>query len=107
MAQQYVEAFASLAKTTNTLILPASAGDVAGMVFAASVSDQDTGYALTASQVSESAALGVTRASPVDTGTVMDDNTEVVERLCEPFCDRLALDTTTAWATWLPRASSA
>ncbi len=46
-----------------------SAGDVAGMVFAASVSDQDTGYALTASQVSESAALGVTRESPVDTGT--------------------------------------
>jgi regulator of protease activity HflC (stomatin/prohibitin superfamily) len=32
VAQQYVEAFASLAKTTNTLILPASAGDVAGMV---------------------------------------------------------------------------
>jgi hypothetical protein len=27
--------------------------------------------------------------SPVNTGTVMDDNTEVVERLCEPFCDRL------------------
>ncbi|MEO1469865.1 MAG: hypothetical protein AAFV86_12470 [Pseudomonadota bacterium] len=26
--------------------------------------------------------------SPVNTGTVMDDNTEVVERLCEPFCDR-------------------
>jgi len=46
-----------------------SAGDVAGMVFAASVSDQDTGYALTASQISESAALGVTRESPVDTGT--------------------------------------
>ena len=32
VAQQYVEAFASLAKSTNTLILPASAGDVAGMV---------------------------------------------------------------------------
>jgi len=46
-----------------------SAGDVAGMVFAASVSDPDTGYALTASQVSESAALGVTSESPVDTGT--------------------------------------
>ncbi len=46
-----------------------SAGDVAGMVFAASVSDRDTGYALTASQISESAALGVTRSSPVDTGT--------------------------------------
>ena len=46
-----------------------SAGDVAGMVFAASVSDPDTGYALTAGQVAESAALGVTSASPVDTGT--------------------------------------
>ncbi len=32
VAQQYVDAFANLAKTTNTLILPASAGDVAGMV---------------------------------------------------------------------------
>ncbi len=30
--------------------------------------------------------------SPVSTGTVMDDNTEVVERLCEPFCDRLGED---------------
>ncbi|UFN43323.1 MarP family serine protease [Nocardioides okcheonensis] len=46
-----------------------SAGDVAGMVFAASVSDRDTGYALTASQVAESAAEGLTRQSPVDTGT--------------------------------------
>lgn len=32
--------------------------------------------------------------SPVDTGTVMDDNTEVVERLCRPFCDRLSQTTT-------------
>jgi S1-C subfamily serine protease len=46
-----------------------SAGDVAGMVFAASVSDPDTGYALTADQVTESAADGVTATSPVDTGT--------------------------------------
>jgi S1-C subfamily serine protease len=45
-----------------------SAGEVAGMVFAASVSDADTGYALTATQLAESAARGVTRASPVDTG---------------------------------------
>jgi hypothetical protein len=30
--------------------------------------------------------------SPVNTGTVMDDNTEVVERLCRPFCDRLGQD---------------
>jgi hypothetical protein len=39
------------------------------MVFAASVSDPDTGYALTAAQVSESAARGITDAAPVDTGT--------------------------------------
>ncbi|MGH8705622.1 MAG: SPFH domain-containing protein [Burkholderiales bacterium] len=32
VAQQYVEAFANLAKTSNTLILPVSAGDVAGFV---------------------------------------------------------------------------
>ena len=38
------------------------------MVFAASVSDADTGYALTATQLAESAATGVTRESPVDTG---------------------------------------
>lgn len=31
--------------------------------------------------------------SPVSTGTVMDDNTEVIERLCSPFCDRLGEDT--------------
>jgi hypothetical protein len=32
--------------------------------------------------------------NPVNTGTVMDDNTEVVQRLCTPFCDRLSEDTT-------------
>jgi len=32
VAQQYVDAFAHLAKAANTLILPANAGDVAGMV---------------------------------------------------------------------------
>jgi len=32
VAQLYVEAFSGLAKTSNTLILPANAGDVAGMV---------------------------------------------------------------------------
>lgn len=46
-----------------------SSGDVAGLVFAASVSDPDTGYALTADQVEASAAEGVTRTAPVDTGT--------------------------------------
>lgn len=34
--------------------------------------------------------------SPVNTGTVMDDNTEVVQRLCEPFCNRLGEPTTPA-----------
>ena len=33
--------------------------------------------------------------SPVNTGTVMDDNTEVVERLVRPFCDRLSESTST------------
>jgi bacillopeptidase F (M6 metalloprotease family) len=28
--------------------------------------------------------------SPVNTGTVMDDNTEVVERLVEPLCQQLS-----------------
>ena len=46
-----------------------SAGKVAGMVFAASVSDRETGYALTASQLGGSAARGITTQSPVDTGT--------------------------------------
>ena len=46
-----------------------SAGDVAGMVFAASVSDRETGYALTSDQLAGSAAQGVTTQSPVDTGT--------------------------------------
>ena len=32
--------------------------------------------------------------NPVNTGTVMDDNTEVVQRLCTPFCDRIMEDTT-------------
>lgn len=35
------------------------------------------------------------RRSPVNTGTVMDDNTEVVERLVRPLCDRHGLTTTT------------
>ena len=32
VAQQYVDAFANLAKTSNTMIIPASAGDVAGFI---------------------------------------------------------------------------
>ncbi len=45
-----------------------SAGDVAGVVFAASVQDKDTGYALTAEQVSGSAAAGASTSAPVSTG---------------------------------------
>ena len=43
-------------------------GDVLGVIFAASVSDRDTGYALTADQVSRSAAAGITNDTEVDTG---------------------------------------
>ena len=32
VAQQYIEAFAQLAKTSNTLVIPANAGDVAGFI---------------------------------------------------------------------------
>ena len=45
-----------------------SAGDVVGVVFAASVTDEDTGYALTADQVSQSAAAGLTSDAAVSTG---------------------------------------
>ncbi len=45
-----------------------SAGDAVGVVFAASVTDDDTGYALTASQVAQSAARGLSRSQPVSTG---------------------------------------
>jgi S1-C subfamily serine protease len=43
-------------------------GDVLGVIFAASVSDRDTGYALTAEQVARSAAQGLTNDAEVDTG---------------------------------------
>jgi S1-C subfamily serine protease len=43
-------------------------GDVYGVIFAASVTDRDTGYALTADQVAASAAQGITSNSEVDTG---------------------------------------
>ena len=45
-----------------------SGGDVVGVVFAASVTDRDTGYALTADQVAEAAALGVSSTTQVGTG---------------------------------------
>ena len=43
-------------------------GDVVGVVFAASVTDEETGYALTATQVEEAARLGTVASAPVDTG---------------------------------------
>lgn len=43
-------------------------GDVLGVIFAASVTDRDTGYALTAEQVSASAARGLTGDDEVSTG---------------------------------------
>ncbi len=43
-------------------------GKVLGLVFAASVSDSETGYALTVDQVSEAAAAGRQAVSPVGTG---------------------------------------
>ena len=48
--------------------LVSSAGRVLGVIFAASVSDSDTGYALTAEQVSDAAAQGLTRSNTVSTG---------------------------------------
>nr|WP_246416243.1 MarP family serine protease [Nocardioides luti] len=45
-----------------------SAGDVTGVVFAASVTDQQTGYALTADQVAKSAAAGTINTAEVSTG---------------------------------------
>lgn len=43
-------------------------GAVLGVIFAASVTDRDTGYALTAEQVSSSAAQGITSDAEVGTG---------------------------------------
>jgi len=43
-------------------------GRVLGVVFAASVSDKDTGYALTAEQVSKAAAVGLSASEKVSSG---------------------------------------
>jgi S1-C subfamily serine protease len=43
-------------------------GKVAGVVFAASVTDPETGYALTAAQVEKTAQQAVGRTAPVSTG---------------------------------------
>ncbi len=53
VAQQYVEAFAELAKTNNTLIIPSNVGDVAGFVATAmSVLDKSKGTKPEGSNVS-------------------------------------------------------
>ncbi|MBA2724793.1 MAG: MarP family serine protease [Actinobacteria bacterium] len=43
-------------------------GSVAGVVFAASTTDGETGYALTGAEVEDEVTDGATRTSPVDTG---------------------------------------
>ena len=43
-------------------------GGVLGVVFAASITDEETGYVLTAEQVAESAARGIAGNRAVDTG---------------------------------------
>jgi S1-C subfamily serine protease len=48
--------------------LVSSAGRVLGVIFAASVTDGDTGYALTAAQVAPAAAQGLTGRTAVPTG---------------------------------------
>lgn len=48
--------------------LVSPAGDVYGVVFAASVSDDETGYALTAGQVADAANQGIAAEDEVDTG---------------------------------------
>jgi S1-C subfamily serine protease len=49
--------------------LVSTSGKVLGVVFAASVSDSETGYALTAGQVGQAAADGLTHRGSVDTGS--------------------------------------
>ena len=48
--------------------LVSTAGDVLGVVFAASVSDRNTGYALTAEQVRQAAAVGLESSERVSSG---------------------------------------
>lgn len=48
--------------------LVSTSGEVYGVIFAASLTDADTGYALTAEQVAQDAASGVAAQAPVSTG---------------------------------------
>jgi S1-C subfamily serine protease len=49
-----------------------SSGDVIGVIFAASLTDSSTGYALTAPQVGSAAAAGATSNRETDTGSCTD-----------------------------------
>jgi S1-C subfamily serine protease len=48
--------------------LVSTSGNVLGMIFAASVTDKETGYALTSEQLKEAAAQGATASGTVSTG---------------------------------------
>ena len=48
--------------------LVSSGGRVLGVIFAASVTDSQTGYALTTAQVAQAAAQGLTSSGTVGTG---------------------------------------
>jgi hypothetical protein len=64
-----VLAFRSMVRPGNSGgPLVSTGGEVYGLIFAASVADSSTGYALTAEQVADSATLGVDAAEPVSTG---------------------------------------
>ena len=62
-----------------------SAGDVAGVVFAASVTDRETGYALTADQVRASAAAGLTSSVRGLDGRLRRLRCEPVDQLVLPL----------------------
>jgi S1-C subfamily serine protease len=49
-----------------------SSGDVIGVIFAASLTDSSTGYALTARQVGDAAAAGATSSREMGTGSCTD-----------------------------------
>jgi C-terminal region of band_7 len=48
VAEEYITQFGNLAKSTNTLILPANAGDIAGMIATAMSVVKSTGTGVAA-----------------------------------------------------------